>query len=88
MQAPLGLYRHRLEKAIEQPALAPAHRTVQVQAARLALFELHELFGHAVDHPALAVAELVTAAVRLVLEPAEQFALVGGGAAQALAKLA
>ncbi len=87
MQTQLGLHRHGLEKAIEQPAFAPAYRTVKVQAARLALFELRQLFGHAVDHPALAVAELVTAAVRLVLEPAEQFTLVGGGAAQALAKL-
>jgi hypothetical protein len=41
-----------------------------------------------VDHPALAVAKLVAAAVRLVLEPAEQFTLVGGGAEQALTKLA
>ncbi len=88
MQAQLGGYRHGLEKAIEQPAFTPADRAVQVQTARLTLFKLRQLFGHAVDYPPLTVTQLITAAVRLVLEPAEQLALLMGGAAQALAKLA
>ena len=88
MQAQLGGYRHGLEKAIEQPAFTPADRAVQVQTARLTLFKLRQLFGHAVDYPPLTVTQLITAAVRLVLEPAEQLALLIGGAAQALAKLA
>lgn len=88
VQAALCFNRHRLEEPVQQPALAAAHRTVQVQAAWLPLFEQCQLFGHAVDHPSLAVTQLVTAASGFVLEPVEQFALVGGGAAQALAKLA
>lgn len=88
VQAALCFNRHRLEEPVQQPALAAPHRTVQVQAAWLPLFEQCQLFGHAVDHPSLAVTQLVTAASGFVLEPVEQFALVGGGAAQALAKLA
>ncbi|MNP39904.1 hypothetical protein D3C76_1334950 [compost metagenome] len=76
VQAALGLHRHGLEKAIEQPAFAAAHRAIQVQAARLPLFELRQLFGHAVNHPALAIAELIPPAAGLVFEPVEQFALV------------
>ena len=88
VQALLGLDRYGLIEAVEQPAFAPADRAVQVQATRLALLQLCQLPGHAVDHPALAIAELITAAVRLVFEPGEQFALMRGSAAQALAKLA
>ncbi len=52
------------------------------------MFKQYQLFGHAVDHLSLAVTELVTPASGFVLEPVKQFALVDGGAAQALAKLA
>ncbi|MNO83004.1 hypothetical protein D3C76_742930 [compost metagenome] len=88
VQAPLGGYRQRLEEAVEQPALAASHRAMQVQAARLALGQLRALFGHAVDDPALAVAEQIAAAARLVFEPAQQFACGRRRGAQPLAELA
>ena len=89
VQAPLGRYRYRLEEAIEQPALATADRAVQIEAARLAsVQQTRNLRGHAVDDPALTIAELIAAAGGLVFEPAEQFALLRSGSAQALAELA
>jgi len=87
VQASFGLYRHSLEKPVEQPAFAAADRAVQVQAARLPVFQLRQLLGHAVDDPALAVTELIATTARLVFEPGQQFAFRGSVGAQALAEL-
>ncbi len=88
VQAALGLHWQRLKETIEQPALAAAHRAMEVKAARLACVQVRQLRSHALYHPALAVAELVATAACFIFEPVEQFTGFGCSTAQALTKLA
>ncbi|MNH15679.1 hypothetical protein D3C79_752960 [compost metagenome] len=88
VQAFFRLDRHCLEETVQQPALAAAHRAVQVKAAWFAAWQAGKLLGHGLNDPALVLAELIATAACLVFEPCEQFALVGGGGSQALTQLA
>lgn len=60
---------------------------MQVETARLALFQQGQLFGHGLDDATLPVAQLVAAAVGLVLKERQESVVSGRLVAQALLEM-